>query len=158
MELNLYVIVWTIINVTIMFYILSRFLFKPVKEFMDKRTEAIQKDINDAEALKQDAASLKTQYEEKMHSINEEKTQILLDAKKRGDKIYDERIEEATLDSDRVKERGRREIVQERAQMVDDLRSNLVNVALDAASKVISEELSEEKHKKLVSGFIDDLR
>jgi F-type H+-transporting ATPase subunit b len=125
---------------------------------MDNRALGIQKNIQDASELKQDAQKLKEDYESKIKGISEEKTEILLEAKKKGDKIYDERVQEASVESEKVKERQRREIEQERAQMVDDLKKDTVNIALDAASKILSEELSQDKHKQLIAGFIDNLK
>jgi F-type H+-transporting ATPase subunit b len=158
MDIKISDVVFTVINIALMFWLLSKWLFKPVKEFMDNRTQQIQKDINDAAKLKEDAKSAKEQYDEKLKAIHSERDQILLEGKKKADKQFEARINEADEEADRIKERAQRELAQERLQMVEELKGNAVDLAIGAASKIISEELSEDKHKKLVAGFIDNLK
>ncbi len=57
--------VFQIINTIVIFLLLRHFLFKPTTDFMEKRTRDIEKDIEDAETMKQEAATLKASYEEK---------------------------------------------------------------------------------------------
>ena len=158
MHIDFYIVVMAIINVSIMFIILSKLLFKPVKEFMDNRVQEIQKDINDAAKLKEDAKIAKEQYDEKLKTIHTERDEILLEGKKKADKQYEVKVIEANDEADKIKERAQRELAQERLQMVEELKNNAVDLAIGAASKIISEELSEDKHKKLVAGFIDNLK
>lgn len=141
-----------------MLWILSRFVFEPVKKFMDNRIATIQKDIQDANNLKLNAEDLKTQYETKLKSVHEERDQILLDGKRKGEKLYEEKVNEADRDVEVIKERAKREIEQERSQMVDDLRNNTVSIAIEAASKVLNQEINQDKHKELVADFIDNLK
>lgn len=158
MSVELSTIVITIINIAIMFWILSRFVFEPVKQFMDKRIATIQKDIQDANNLKLNAEDLKSEYETKLKSVHEERDQILLDGKRKGENLYAEKVNEADRDVEVIKERAKREIEQERSQMLNDLRNNTVSIAIEAASKVLNQEINMDKHKELVAGFIDNLK
>lgn len=151
-------IIITIINIAIMFWVLTKFIFEPVKKFMDSRVISIQNDIQDANNLKLNAEELKSQYENKLKDVHDERDQILLDSKRKGEKLYAEKVSEADRDVEVIKERAKREIEQERSQMQNELRNNTVSIAIEAASKVLNQEINQDKHKELVADFIDNLK
>ena len=47
-------IVWTIVNLLILFLLLKHFLFKPITQMMESRTAEIENNLKDAEEQKQD--------------------------------------------------------------------------------------------------------
>ena len=59
-------IVWTIVNLLILFLLLKHFLFKPITQMMESRTAEIENNLKDAEEQKQKAQQLNTQYEEQL--------------------------------------------------------------------------------------------
>ena len=61
-------IFWTVFNVLLLFVLLRIFLFKPINKMLDDRTQAIQKDYDDAERARKEAEELKAQYD---NSISE---------------------------------------------------------------------------------------
>ena len=52
-----------LINFAVLVWVLNRFLFTPIRAVMETRRQAIDKATADAEALKAEAAQLKSQYE-----------------------------------------------------------------------------------------------
>ena len=54
-------IVWTIVNLLILFLLLKHFLFKPITQMMESRTAEIENNLKDAEEQKQKAQQLNTQ-------------------------------------------------------------------------------------------------
>ena len=60
LDINL---VFTVINLLIIYFILSKFLFKPVKNILAKRQEEIDKQYAEAEEAKTQAGALRQQYE-----------------------------------------------------------------------------------------------
>ena len=55
-------IVWTIVNILVLFLLLKHFLFKPITEMMESRTAEIENNLKDAEDQKQKASELTAQY------------------------------------------------------------------------------------------------
>ena len=70
LDINL---VFTVINLLIIYFILSKFLFKPVKNILAKRQEEIDKQYAEAEEAKTQAGALRQQYEACVKGIDEEK-------------------------------------------------------------------------------------
>ncbi len=59
-------IIWTFFNILVLFLFLKKFLFKPVTDMMDKRTQAITDSFKEAEDTKSEALKLKNEYEDEL--------------------------------------------------------------------------------------------
>ena len=71
-------IVWTIVNILVLFLLLKHFLFKPITEMMESRTAEIKNNLKDAEDQKQKASELTAQYEEKLQGAHAEAPRLFL--------------------------------------------------------------------------------
>ena len=92
-------IVWTIVNLLILFLLLKHFLFKPITQMMESRTAEIENNLKDAEEQKQKAQQLNTQYEEQLQGAQAQAAQIISDAKAQGQKEYSSILKTAQADA-----------------------------------------------------------
>ena len=90
-------IVFTMINLIVLYLILRHFLIGPIRNIMQKRDEMLAKQFADAKAKEEQAAEMKTQYEALMHDAKEESNRILENAN-------DSVLAQANQSSDVVKE------------------------------------------------------
>ncbi|MGI6254086.1 MAG: F0F1 ATP synthase subunit B [Acutalibacter sp.] len=149
-------ILWTIINLLVLFLLLKHFLFKPITEMMDSRTAEIQNNLKDAEDQKQKAQELSAQYEEKLQGAHAEASQIVSDAKARGEQEYNSILKTAQQDAQKEKERSRAELELEREQMLRGVQENVTELVLLTASKLSQKTLDEESDRKLVDSFLSE--
>ena len=82
-------LVFTIINLLLLYLLLKKFLFKPVCEMMDKREKLIHDQMAEAEAEKAEAMKLKADYEETLKNARQEAAKITDAARARAGKEYD---------------------------------------------------------------------
>ena len=128
----------TAVNVLIMTFILSFFLYNPVKKFLEQRKEKISTDLSEAEKAKAEALALKAEYEEKMRGVSAEADEILRDARKRGLDNQARIVEEANAEAGRIRERARKDIELEKQHAVDDVKNYVAELASAIAAKVVS--------------------
>ena len=74
-------IVWTILNLLIIFAIVKIFLIKPIHKILDARQAEIDKQYADAKAAQDSADELKTKYEASLSGVQAEKESILNEAR-----------------------------------------------------------------------------
>lgn len=154
MEVHLSVIIVTIINFVILFFVLKRLLFARVTDAMDKRQENI---VNNIEKAKQDvveARNLKAQSDELLKEARQEGKKLAEENKKRAEKLYADIVEEAHKEAAMVMERGRIEIEREKEKAKDELKTQVVELSLLFSSKALEETIDEAKHKQLINDFI----
>ena len=99
-DLNL---VWTIINVIILYLLLKKFLIKPVTAIMDKREQMVKQGLESARAQESQAKELKVKYEEALASAKEESLQLVEKARGNAQVEYDRILGEADEQAKKIK-------------------------------------------------------
>ena len=149
-------IVWTIVNILVLFLLLKHFLFKPITEMMESRTAEIENNLKDAEDQKQKASELTAQYEEKLRGAHAEAAQIVSEARQRGQREYDAILKTAGQDAQKEQDRARADMEREREEMLRGVQENVTELVLLTASKLSQKELDEESDRKLVDSFLSE--
>ena len=119
--------------------------------------EKIKQDIESATKDKEDAATLKAEYDEKLKSIDKEREEILAKARKTAQKKEAEIIEEAQAEATRIMNRAKQEIELEKAKVSDDMRKEIVRVATAMAAKIIEQQIDESKQDALIEDTLKEM-
>lgn len=146
-----------IINTIILFLALRHFLFTPVTKFMQGRKNAIAKNIEGAEKTKQEAEELKAMYQQKIDTAKDEAKQVIRDATSKGESRRQEIIREAQQEADKILEKAKVEISRERTKAMDELKDDMVEISLAAASMVIQRNLDDKTQEKLIQDYIEEM-
>ncbi len=144
-------VIMHMVLVLVLFYLLGRLLFNPVRTILDERKNKIANEFDKIESSAKEVERLKAEYEAKLKDINKEADQILAHARKRGIKRKEELIAEGKEEYNLCVKRAELEIRREREQMEDDVRKEIISVATVMASKFISASLDEQKKAELVN-------
>ena len=144
------------LNLIILYIVLRKLLFKPVTEFMEKRTNSIKNSLEDAAKQKAEAAEMKRSYEEQLKGAKAEGERIVSEAVLKAGREHDKLVVEARKEAESILARAREEIEHERVQMIKDVRGQVAGLALAAASKVIEANMDNESNRVLVDKFIDE--
>lgn len=148
-------ILWTFINLIIFFVLMKVFLFKPIKKTLDKRKELIDKQFKDADDAQKQADELKAQYQSELEDVEQEKKQILVDARADAKKEYNKIIDRAQGDADRIKSDARAAAEFETLKARRAVKEELAALAMETAEKVIGESASPELDSDLYDKFLN---
>lgn len=115
-------------------------LYKPVKNFMDKRLEYFAA-MDDAAQKNQDKTiEMKREYEKKLESAQEEISKMKSEAAAAAQAAADRQITEAKEESDRIVRDARARAEAEHDRIMTNARAEVVELAREAARKILSEE------------------
>lgn len=145
------------VAIAILYFGLRKFLYAPVTKFLNDRKEKIQSDIEGAKVLKEEAASLKEDYESRIDLAKKESQEIIEVARKRGGEIKEDILAEAKKEAEGIVSRARKEIIREREVALQDIKSQAGEMAILIASKIIEEEVKMDKQNSLIDKFIDEV-
>ena len=148
-SVNLWQILVSLCNLLIMFLILRRFLFEPVQRMLSER----QQQVDDVYAAA-DAGSMRTQYEHRLAQARDEADGIVRNATQTAQRRGEEIVNEASAQAAHLKQKAQQEIALERRQMLTDVRSEISDMAVSIASKVVEREINAADHASLVDEFI----
>ena len=149
---------WTMIfawcNLLVLYLFLRKILFKPVKNMIDSRQKEIDDMYAEAEKNRGDAAVMKADYEEKLNRANEESEEILKKAVRRAQLREEEILHDANDKAARVIKRAEEQIELEKKRMVNEIKNEVSEMAIDIAGAVIERDVSREEHEALIDEFI----
>ena len=152
---------WTfiaqILNLFLQAYLIKRFLFKPIREILAKRQAIADAQISDAAKAKEDALTMKAEYEENMAQAKEKANSIVTAAQKTASVQSEEILKEAQRQAAALKVKAEKDIEQEKKKAVNEIKDEIGSMAMDIAGKVIEREISEEDHRKLINEYIQNV-
>ena len=132
---------WTfiiqIINLFIQVYLIKKFLFKPINEILEKRRNLADKEIKEAREAKDEADSLKVQYEDSLTNAHAEAAQIVSDAQKEAQQKADTLVHEAEAEAQSIKARAAADIEQEKKKAINEAKDEIGSLAMEIAGKVV---------------------
>jgi F-type H+-transporting ATPase subunit b len=146
-----------IIVTIVLFLVLRHFLFKPVTEFMQKRSALVKEEVEEAKQHKKDALDLKEDYQARIDQAKKEAQAILEEGRKRGYEMQEEIVTEAKGKSEAMLQKAREEIDREREKARDDIKQELVELSVMMASKIMEKELDANTHRDMIHSFVDEL-
>jgi len=141
--------IWKIINFLLLFIILFKFAKKPMQNFFQKRTELIEKTLNEAKEAK--AASLKAlqAVETRLKAKDAEIEVILAASKKSGELERDSIIAESDRLKAKILEQAKTNIEYELKHAKEAIKAEAVELAMELAEKKLKEKLTKEEQEKL---------
>ncbi|MDO5143374.1 MAG: F0F1 ATP synthase subunit B [bacterium] len=153
-SVNLWQILVSLCNLLIMFLILRRFLFEPVQRMLSERQQQVDDVYAAADRDRADAGSMRTQYEHRLAQARDEADGIVRNATQTAQRRGEEIVNEASAQAAHLKQKAQQEIALERRQMLTDVRSEISDMAVSIASKVVEREINAADHASLVDEFI----
>ena len=152
-DLNL---VWTIINLVVLYLLLRHFLIGPVMNIMEQRKQMIDDGFKNAEAAQADANRLKQEYEAALSGAKQESVQLIEDARKSAKAEYDRIVSEAGEKADTMIESAKENVRIEREQTMKELKSQIAGLAAASAAKIISGNADEKESRDLYDQFLKE--
>ena len=141
----------------ITFWVLKKYAWKPLLNLMEERRNKIEQEFNDIELEKEKAAQLMVEYETKLKEIDSERRASLVEAVNEGKKIAKEIEAFARVEALSKSEKAQADIERDVAKAKVQLKSDMVNMTITAAEKIINEKLDDAKHRELIGGFLDNV-
>ena len=129
-----------------------------VRKLLDERAEAIEGNIAKADEAQRKAEAALEEYTAQLADARTEAGRIRDTAREDGKKIVAEAKDAATAEAARVTASAQAQIEAERQSALVSLRSEVGTLAIDLASGVIGESLSDDrKATAVVDRFLADL-
>jgi F-type H+-transporting ATPase subunit b len=156
-ELNAGLSVWIWLVFALLVFLLGKFAWKPILGALEAREKGIQDALDEAAQRNAEAAGLLEEHKQQLADARRQANEILAEGKAAGERVRKEIEEKARVEGQAIVERARQEIERERDAAVAQLRRESVDLALAAASKLLSENLTQAKDRRLVEQFLDQM-
>ena len=149
--------IWTIVCFLIALWVLKRWAFGPIQKMIDDRRERIRRSLEDAEEAREEARRLLEEHRSLIGQARGEAEQILAEARRVADAQRERVKEETEADRQRRLEETRRQIEAETHRALGQIRAEVAELTLVAASKVTGKVLDDADHRRLVDEALAEL-
>jgi F-type H+-transporting ATPase subunit b len=147
----------TIVNLLVLFLILRKLLWKPVSEFLEKRRQLINDDLDNAQRNREEAQKLLEEHRQLVAQNKGEAAKIIDNAVRQADLRKDEIIAQAGQEAAALLEREKAEIAQEQAKVMQELREDISNLSVAVAEKMLARNLTAQDQEAIFTAVLEEL-
>lgn len=139
----------------VLFLLVKKFLWKPIMNFFHTREDKMQSDLDASEQAKQAALSDRQKALEELNNASDKSNEIVEAAQKEAKSQRNAILEQANTEAQAARKKAQIQIEADRQGMVNSMKTEMVNVAMDAAGKLIGEKSVDELDKQAIQDFVE---
>ena len=149
--------IWTLIAFGLVFWILSKYAWPAITTAMETREEKITESMERAEKALAEAKQISADNEKARREAEQEAQRILREAREASERLRAEELDKTRAQIKQSQEAAQAEIEREKQSAIEQLRTEVTELAIQAAGKILQENMDGDRQRKLVDKFIDEL-
>lgn len=139
-----------VVNFTIMVFVLTKFLYKPILKTLEERKRKIEEGLKFTEEVKEEIEKTEKNRQEIMDKAKTEARQKIEETKNSAKRLESEIITKAHKEAEEILIKGRKELEQEKIEMEKAVSKHTVDIAAHMVEKLLNKMLSKEDHEALI--------
>jgi F-type H+-transporting ATPase subunit b len=149
--------IWTLVSFGITFFVLRRYIFGPVQNAIDARRERIRQAIEEADKARAEARGLLEEHRSMMQRARGDAEDILAEARRIAESQRERMRDELEADRQRRIEDTTKQIEAETRRALEQIRTEVAELTLEATTKVTGKVLTDEDHRRLIDDAVREL-
>ncbi len=156
-DVNPGLIFWTAITFILLLLILKKFAWKPILSALSQREDAIKDSLEKAEKAKEEAQKILQENQASITKAEEESKKIIEQNRAYADKLKEQMLKDSKVQAQKIIEDASSEIERKKEETFNELKTKVAEIVIQAAEKILSENLNKDSNKKLVNKYIDEI-
>jgi len=151
--------IWSTVAFLILFFLLSKFAWKPIVKALDERERSIEDALSKAEMAKAEMAKLISENEDLLKEARLERDSILKEAKEIKDQIINDAKDQAKTEGAKLIEKAKDEITNQKLAAMAEIKNKVSSLSLAIAEKVLRKQLEDQdKQQALVNDLLKEVK
>lgn len=156
---NIGLMFWTLFTFLLLLFILRKFAWGPIMSGLKAREQSIENALSEAKKAREEMTNLKSENEALLAEARAERDRILREAKEIKDKLISDAKTTAQEEGRKILAQAQQNIEKERLAAFKELKEEVVNLAMDAATKIIRREIGTKgAQEELVEGYLNEVK
>ena len=151
---NLWQVLISLANLTLLYLGLKKFLYKPVKAVLENRKATIAKSYAEAEEYRTSANAAREEYAAKLATAHATADEIIHDATGLANKRSEKIVAEARIKADEIVRQGELEASMEKKKAMESIRRDITDVSAAMTEKLLKREMNEADHRGMIDEFL----
>lgn len=141
----------------LLIFLMVKFAWKPILNALNDREEGIKNALDSAEKAKREMENLQADNDKLLKEARAEREAMLKEARDLKNKMIEDAKEEAREEASKLVAQAQATIDSEKKAAIAELKSQVANLSIEIAEKVVKDELSnKDKQIKLVESMLGD--
>lgn len=145
-----------LVNFAILFFLLKRFLYKPILDMLEKRRVEIEEGLANAKKMAEDAKAFDAEHALLMQKAKKESQTIVENAVLAGEKIRDGIMKDAGEKSKELLAQAELRIEEEKKKMMGEVKGEVLTLASSIVEKILHEKMDGEHDKKFIKEIMNE--
>ena len=143
-----------VINAVILFVVVSKFIYKPVRKFMKAREDKVAQQLNEAKEARAEVGDALKKRDEALRSADQQVENRLADGRKRLQEQESKMLASAQAEREEIIARAHQEADAILKNAHESMEAQATALAMDIARAVLGREVSREDHEQLIADFL----
>ena len=148
-------LVINIVSIVVLFLVVKKLAYNPVKKFMAARTEKVMAQKLEAEKLAEEAQAKSFEYEELLKECENAKAQAIKEGEALAREESGQIVSAAKEKAQSIIDNANKKAEEKYNRMIDEANDYIVNLTIDASSKLLKREVNDEDNRKIVEAFLN---
>ena len=148
---------WMLVTFLLLLFILRKLAWGPITKALIEREAKIDASIKSAETALAEAKQIQADNAKARREADQDAQRILREAREAAEQLRADEIDKTRGKIQAMQEQARVEIEREKESALNELRTEVADLAIQAAEKILDDSLDQPRQKKLVESFIDGL-
>ena len=158
-EFSFGLFIWQTILFIALLLLLKKYAWGPILNAVNEREEGIKNALAEADKARQEMQNITADNERILNEARATRDGMLKEARDMKTNMIEEAKDEAKAQANKLMEQTKTAIQNEKLAAIADIKSQVANLSIDIAEKVVKEELSnKDKQLKLVEQLLNEVK
>ena len=154
--INLPGLVTHLLSFIILMVVLKIFLYKPIVNMLDQRSQRIRESLEAAERAREESAASQEEVQAQLEAARAEGQQLIASAREVADRFREEETAKVRQEIEAERSRATANIQRERDTAIEQLRSEFADLAITAAERVVERSLDQQAHQDIIDRVLEE--
>jgi F-type H+-transporting ATPase subunit b len=154
---NLGMLTAQLINFGVLLAALSFLLYRPILRVLDERRERVRQSVEHAQKLERQVEEMEKDRKKRTKELDDQAKAFLQEAKQQAESTKKEILDGTKAEVDQLLEKGRKQLADERRQLLADLQKTVTAVSVQLAEKVLEREFSDADQQRMLQSLERDV-
>ena len=156
-EFSIGLFFWQTVLFLALLFLLRKYAWKPILNAVNEREEGIREALESADNAKLEMENLQADNQKLLKEARLEREAMLKEARDIKNKMIEDAKDDAREEANKLITQAQAAIQSEKKAAIADLKSQVANLSIDIAEKVVRAELSnKDKQEKLVESMLGE--
>ncbi len=151
-----YALLWQLAAFVLLLVVLRKYAFGPVTRILDERASRIRSSIETAERVQREMQEMEQRSRQLLEDSRRQGQQIVQQAQQAADRIQTTAQDQAKIQANEIVARSQVDIDRAKNEAMEDLRHQVADLAIAAASRVVRRELDSKTHVQLINDVLSE--